>query len=269
MRAYFLFLNVLAFFCVIALVAAHVRHQSPPPSPLLASRPDKPSINPQGVLAARGLREPPQLAVIAEQDLFDPSRGRTEAAPDAGNPAAQAQQRRQLDQLELLGVVKMGTMEGVVVQDRTGKTAKKFFRVGGKEDVGGFKLVKIDAVADTATFSADGREYELKLERNSKTAEQRRQQAQRQEPIVTFEPRPAGTPGTPATATATPPNMGMPPPSADRPPEVQKALEVLRRHAEEQQKLRAQQLQQQQSQPPPGAANNSRNMLQPATNIQR
>lgn len=252
MKGYFLLLNVMAFICVVALTVAHVRHRVPPPSPLLADRPIQPTINPDGVLTHRHAPgEPPQLGMITAKDLFDPARGQ---AADVASSAAVASgaQRQQLEQLELLGLVQMGELHGAVIQDRAGKMTKKFFKVGGGEDIQGFKLVGVDAKVGQVTLGAGGQEFTLKLDRNSASSAKRRDSVQRQDPKVTLDPgqKPAVAPGgtSPAQVAAAQAVMQQrmvewqkqrAAAEAARPPEVQKAIETLRNNAIEQHQLRA------------------------------
>jgi hypothetical protein len=237
MKGFLLSLNVLIFVCIALLVTVHVRHRSPPPPAILASRPTQPSINPAGLLSWRDERSKADIAAISQADLFDPNRGQVEVAPEKTSVVNEAQ-RKKLEQFELVGLVRMGsTMHGAIIHDRTGKLKKRFFKVGGKDDIEGFKLISVDPTACTATLGAGGREYELKLERNSKGSEQRRAQAQRQEAIVTLDStaqppqavgQQPGRPGQPGAVT-------IPPTPANR----QAAIDEMRKRMEAQRRERA------------------------------
>jgi hypothetical protein len=230
MKGVLLFLNVLIFVCIALLVAAHVRHRSPPPPTILASRPTQPSINPEGLLAWHDERGKTDIAAISQMDLFDPDRGQVEATPEKATVVNEVQ-RKKLEQFELVGLVRMGpTMHGAIIHDRTGKLKKQFFKVGGNDDIEGFKLVGVDPATNTATFSAGGREYQLKLDRNSKASEQRRAQAQRQEATVTLEP--TARPLQPGQTETTREGSAIP---ADR----QAAIEQMRQRMEELRRERA------------------------------
>ncbi len=221
MKGFLLLLNVLVFACIVLLGAAHLRHRPPPPPAILAARPRQPSVNPAGRLDGRDPRPVTAVAAISKDDLFDPRRGEVAAAPADKTAAVTDAQRKKLEQLELLGIVRMGQSHGAIIHDRSGKLKKRYFTVGGPDDIEGFKLVGVDPAANQATLGAGGREYELKLDRNSKASIQRRAQAQRQEAIVTLSP--------PADPAAPPPGDGTP---GDRKAAVEQArqrMEEIRR----------------------------------------
>jgi len=228
MKGFLLFLNALVFACVVLLAVAHLRHRPPPPPAILAARPAQPSTNPAGLLDGRVPRPAVVVAAISKDDLFDPQRGEVAAVPAEKTAAVTDAQRKKLEQLELLGIVRMGGSHGAIIHDRSGKLKKRYFTVGGPDDIEGFKLVAVDPDANQVTLGAGGREYELKLDRNSKASIQRRAQAERQEAIVTLSPTP-----TPASADgAAEAETGGQRPGGDRAAAVEQArqrMEAIRR----------------------------------------
>jgi hypothetical protein len=191
MKGFLLLLNVLVFACIVLLGVAHLRHRPPPPPAILAARPGQPSVNPAGRLDGRDPRPVTAVAAISKDDLFDPQRGEVAAAPADKTAAVTDAQRKKLEQLELLGIVRMGQSHGAIIHGS--KLKKRYFTVGDPDDIEGFKLISVDPDANQVTLGAGGREYELKLNRNSKASIQRRAQAQRQEAIVTLSPTPPPT----------------------------------------------------------------------------
>lgn len=194
MKGFLLLLNVLVFACIVLLGVAHLRHRPPPPPAILAARPGQPSVNPAGRLDGRDPRPVTAVAAISKDDLFDPQRGEVAAAPADKTAAVTDAQRKKLEQLELLGIVRMGQSHGAIIHGS--KLKKRYFTVGDPDDIEGFKLISVDPDANQVTLGAGGREYELKLNRNSKASIQRRAQAQRQEAIVTRSPTPPPTDAT-------------------------------------------------------------------------
>jgi len=123
---------------------------------------------------------PVPVAVISDNNLFDPKRGVEEvkAAP------ARAFQKKNF---ELTGICTMGSISGAVILDTSKRSKRaKFVKVGKEIGESKYKLIAIDPQEETVTVGVGNTQFTLKLERSDKGSIARRKQVKDAAPVITL-----------------------------------------------------------------------------------
>ncbi len=164
MRGLLFLLNLILLCVAGGLIAANWKFQRTPDDPILRWRaPDAPE--PENGFVSR--REPPPLAMIRNNNVFSPLRGK-EPVQQGG----EAEKKNAPPRFELIGICSLGEEAGAIIDAKGGSPAKdrakRYFAVG-EEVAGGFIL---DSIAEnTAILKRRNETIELKIDRSRFGAE--------------------------------------------------------------------------------------------------
>jgi hypothetical protein len=172
----FIFLNIILFFCVAALFTVLFSYKAQPPEKVLQQTPTEANIAVKDIFKQQ--QKPATssvLALIADNDLFSPSRG-VVAAPKKAAAKAAAMPKR--SQLELIGIWTMGSLKGAIIisplSRKQANKKKKSYVIGEKIGTTAYQLIDINPEKKSAIVGIGNSQFEIKLERNDKGSLRRR-----------------------------------------------------------------------------------------------
>ena len=157
--------------CVVALFAVYFTHKAPAPEKALTRTPKEANVAVGDIFIQH--KKPTTtsaLALIADNDLFAPSRG---ASATKKNPVIKAKK----SQFELIGLCNMGSLKGAMIintSSRKTSNKKQFYLIDEPIAGTGYKLIDIDPKEETATIGAGNTQYSIKLERDDAGSLRRR-----------------------------------------------------------------------------------------------
>lgn len=201
MKNLFIFLNIILFICVVALLVVVFSHKAPPREKVLDQTAIKPNnIVPDIFVQPKKLITSSALAIIADNDVFSPSRGISD------DPKKTAAEMPKKTQFELTGLCSMGPMKGAIIVNtasRQNENKKQFYAVGEQISDTAYKLMDINPEEETAVIGVGSSQFMIKLERDDQGSMRRRDKGESESKAMISLSKPPEPPPKPETPPTT------------------------------------------------------------------